>query len=150
MTKMKKIAACTAAAMMAFSTMAVSAFAEYDSTTEHSDVPQYLSGSKVFGVVAADEYKVEGLIMPYNYTAGTFYYGDGEMYVSLDIDNYVTGALLDRKNRTGCDTTELPGVFGVAVGSNKNYGVKVSLFTAHEAYSSDGEAWGEYLGLISV
>ena len=141
----KKIAACAAAAMMVTSMMAITANAVYDVTPIAT-----LNGYKVIGIVAANETYVEGIQMPWTYTAGTYYYGEGEMYVSLDIDNYYTGEVLARSDRFGDDTTNTPGLYGVEVGTNYDYGTRVSLFSAHEAYSDNGGVWGRYLGLAGV
>lgn len=137
----KRIASVATAALMA-TTMAVAASAESDV------IKGTVSGKETLGIVAAGESYVEGYKMMRNQTAATLYKGDGEVFVSLDIDDYYTGDLKWRSERRGVETYTA-GVIGLWVGTNTDYG-KVSLFSAHETYSDDGESWGRYLGLVGV
>lgn len=145
MTIKKKIAAVAAAAMMAMSITAISASAEYDV------VKGTVNGGEAIGIVSADETYVEDIPMFYKYCAGTFYSGKGEIYVSLDIDNYLTGELEWRDDRSMIENIEGTNLYGTETGTNIDFGHRVTLFSAHEVYpTGGGEAWGRYMGLAGV
>ncbi len=141
MSKMvKRIVSVATAALMATS-MAITASAE--STTKEGT----LKGYKTKAILSAYETYVDDIWMPWDYTAATLYWGDGTAYVSLDVDDYYTGELLDRKERRGTDT--IGNIIGVRVGSNSTQS-HVTLYSAHEVYSGSDGAWGVYRQLIDV
>lgn len=98
MTKIfKRISAVAMAAAMA-TTMAITASAE--STVKSGT----LKGHTTEAILSAYETYVDGVRMPWDFTAATVYGGDGTAYASLDVDDYYTGELLDRSERRGADT----------------------------------------------
>lgn len=141
MTKIfKRISAVAMAAAMA-TTMAITASAE--STVKSGT----LKGHTTEAILSAYETYVDGVRMPWDFTAATVYGGDGTAYASLDVDDYYTGELLDRSERRGADT--IGNVIGVRVGFNSTQS-HVTLYSAHEVYSGADGAWGVYRQLINV
>lgn len=137
---LKQISAVALSAVVATS-MAITASAE--STTKDGT----LKGYKTKAILSAYETYVDGVWMPWDFTAATLYWGNGTTYVSLDVDDYYTGKLLDRKERRGADT--IGDIIGVRVGSNSTQS-HVTLYSAHEVYSGPDGAWGVYRQLIDV
>lgn len=147
MTIKKKIAAIAAAAMMAMSMTAISASAEICSSRSDPDVPKTLNGNYVEGVVSAgSNYSYLGFPLE-TYSGLTFYAAPGRAVVTLDIDNYRTGALVAPQLKTESVSDE-EAVMAV-VGSSEDYGISLSLFCANEVYA-EGQGWGAYTQVINV
>lgn len=141
MTKLfKKVSAVALSAVMATS-MAITVSAE--STIK----PGTLYGYTTEAILAAYETSVDGIRMPYDFTAATVYGGVGTTYASLDVVDYCTGDLINRAERTGADT--IGSVIGVRVGF-KSTQSHITLYSAHEVYSGSDGAWGVYRQLIDV
>lgn len=143
----KKIAAIAAAAMMTMSITAISA-----SAAKYDVVKGAVGGKDVMGIVSAGEQEVEDIPIKLTYHAGTYYAGEGEMFVALDIDNYITGNVDWRRERTGSTISQNDAgfLYETTVGTNEDFGHRVSLFSAHECYPKAGGSWGRYMGLAGV
>lgn len=146
MTIKKKIIAVAAAAMMAMSMTAISASAEYDSSRFNPKAEKTLNGYAVEGVVSAGNYSYMGVELD-TYSGLTFYAAPGRAVVTLDIDNYRTGALVIPQLKTE-SVSENNAVMAI-VGSSEDFGVSLSLFCASEAYAQ-GQGWGAYTQVINV
>ncbi len=147
MTLKKKIATVAAAAMMAMSITAISASAEMCTSRSDPKVPDTFNGNFVEGGVSAGPgYNYMGIPLD-TYAGVTYYEGPGKAVVTLDIDNYRTGALvrpqLKREETSGGDYTIS------IVGDSNDYGVSLSLFCANEVYA-EGKGWGAYTKVINV
>lgn len=137
----KKISAVVLAAAIA-TTMAITVSAEKATKIDT------LKGYKTEAILCAYEDYVDGIEMWFDFSAATLYAGYGSAYVSLDVDDYYTGELIHRGERSGFETFP-GGSKGVMIGSNATKS-HVSLFSAHEVYSGSDGAWGVYRQLIDV
>lgn len=146
MTIKKKIAAIAAAAMMAMSMTAISASAEFCTSRSDPNVPKTLNGYFVEGGVSAGTgYSYLGIPLK-TYSGVTYYAAPGKAVVTLDIDNYRTGALV----RPQLKKEDVSDDYALAiVGDSENYGVSLSLFCANEVYA-EGQGWGAYTQVINV
>ncbi len=138
MTKLFKRLSAVALAAAMVTTMAVSASAAKTTITGT------LAGYKTEGILAADEYAVDGFVLPNDWSAVTAYWGTGRIFVSLDAVDYYTGDLIGRKDRTETDAH-----LGIGVGLSDTQS-HVSLFSAHEVLVGSDDSWGEYRQLINV
>lgn len=136
----KRVSAVALSAVMATS-MAITANAE--STIKSGTLYGYTTKA----ILSAYETSVDGISMPWDFTAATVYEVDGTAYASLDAVDYYTGELIGRKERRGTDT--IGDVIGVRVGFDSTQS-HVTLYSAHEVYSGTDGAWGVYRQLIDV
>ncbi len=129
MTLKKKIAAVAAAAMMAMSMTAISASAAEKIT------PDTFLGKEVIYSLYANS--------PHSYflqEASTKYEERARVFVTLDVDDYITG-------KPYVATKREEGVDYISVCSNVHG--RLSLFSTHEVISGN-KAWGEHQQIIDV
>ncbi len=140
MTIKKRIAAAAAAAMMAMSMTAISAFAVSGTFTDDS---KEVCGHSFYYSLRAD-------VQNFTQTARSRYLNSSngnplaEVRVALHVDDYYSGDLLDSDNRedSGIDPDAYANCFATDS--------KISLFSAHEIYPDGENGWGDYLSLYGV
>lgn len=140
MTLKKKIAAFAAAAMMAMSMTAISAFAVSDTFTNDS---KEVCGHSFYYSLGADVPNITQTARS-RYLNGSNSKPLAKVLVDLDVDDYYTGDLLDSDN--GEDSGIDPDAYANCFVTDS----KISLFSAHEIYPDGLDGWGDYLSLYGV